>query len=309
MVIPRPVGVPYADPRTWQRVAEVAVAVEHRELVYKHTPIQTCSSSSSSTASSSSAAAAEAQHYPAPCHNIIAAPSGMELHVIVTAPISSFEEYAAAQQGALSEGSQHRTVVLVPVTRCTRLGGYLLHVAGSTDLAPSPQVLVVSQHNFTGGNSTTVDHPDRLFCLELQNKVHDSLTEAEPVALSCPGLSGFVHLQGPTVLVTIPEGCSRPGEISTDHVAASVHPTPSIGFTDEQMEAFCRAALPACSTLLALGGCYPKKLAEERCEVLSELCRSAGNTALKDLSPCCMTGYNIHKESCPTACLLVDSPS
>lgn len=115
MVIPRPVGVPYADPRTWQRVAEVAVAVEHRELVYKHTPFQTCSSSSSSsTASSSSAAAAEAQHYPAPCHNIIAAPSGMELHVIVTAPISSFEEYAAAQQGALSEGSQHRTVVLVP---------------------------------------------------------------------------------------------------------------------------------------------------------------------------------------------------
>lgn len=266
MLIPPPKGLLPLDTSWWHSRA-LSCADAHLRV------LAATSMYNSAAANTATSSAAAPEQRLTPCHRVVTAPSGTQLHTIVTAPVTDLDEYAASLHEALSGGNQHRTVVIVPVVSCSLLGCYLLHLSGHTSMASAPQLLLVSQHGFEKAT-------DQELFLELEAKIHDSLKADEPVALSSQELSGFVLLKGDNLLVSIPEGCKQLEDISLDHLVARVYPTPASGFTVEQMQAFSSSALPACRALLDLGGSLPKQLDSQiaaRCETVLKHCQSTGD--------------------------------
>lgn len=268
-VIPRPKGLlPTLEFDSWHNIAGT-YAVGHQRLL-----AATSMYKSAASTATLAAAARSTDNCLAPCHKTATAPSGAQLHTIVTAPITDFKEYAVSLDNALSDCHQQRTVVIVPVVNISIMGCYLLHLSGYTSLLqqPVPQVLLVSQHLFDGATD------EQLF-LELQGQIYDSLTAEQSIAMASHELSGFVVLKRATVLVSVPDNCSRLELISLEHIVARLCPTPASGLTDEQMAAFSSSALPACRALLDMGDRLPKKLDSQikaQCETRLKHCMSPG---------------------------------
>lgn len=245
-----PAGLLSKDPKVWEMVAQLAASAEQREAA-PCSKQQRCTNSADRSASSSASSAAARKPCLEPCHKVVTAPeSGIQQHTIVTASASSLEEYATLQKAALnSQSSKQRSIIITPVSKDSDLAPWLLRLAGLQDWCFD--VLLVSQHFF--GISTSKLQSEQLF-QEIQQDIHSSLTEEHPVAISSQKLSGFVQLQGPTVLISLPQTCSRLADINFSHISAVVHPKPLKDFSKEQMEALIRTAVPACQHLLALPG-------------------------------------------------------